>query len=521
MRTKKFILNSMVDIVGYFLIGIVGMIKFKVIASTLGSDINGYFQFINNTLSYIFIAEASFVGATIFKLYKPLANNDEVRVKEIIKGSRDFLFKSAKTLLTIIVFCSFLFYIFVDGDTSVKIQVSVCFLLIGISYTLTHFFYSSLFLALYTSSLNKYKYSFVFNTLRLMGDILIIIFLLNTNASLITIGIIVLLIKIIEEYIVCRMGMRDFGNFLSYDDVEKDTSAHEMMFDLIWSNLAFLVVNSTDNFFLTFLVAPEMASIYSAYMIISRFLLEIINKINSSISNIFGNMFAIDDEEHAASIFSEYRNLTLLIAYSIAITFFIFINVFVTKLWMNDVDISYAVNQLTIVAFSLSIFISIIYMPLTSIMSAKGLFKKTKQYTIISMCINLFLTFTFVNIFDDENKIFACVIATIISYIYSIFCRINLVQKEIFPSINKAKYYLYYIVNIVIFIILTIVLTPLTNILLNMNVFENPSFVSFMLFVIMACCTFITITFITFLVIYMFNKDILKTVKRLLIIRRK
>lgn len=73
MRTKKIFLNMICDILPYLLIGVVGIIKMDVLIKYIGDVGNGYYQTINQIISYVFLAQAGFSDAVIYSLYKPFA----------------------------------------------------------------------------------------------------------------------------------------------------------------------------------------------------------------------------------------------------------------------------------------------------------------------------------------------------------------------------------------------------------------------------------------------------------------
>ena len=54
MRTKKIFLNMVCDILPYLLIGIVGLVKMNVLITYIGDVGNGYYQTINQIISYVF-----------------------------------------------------------------------------------------------------------------------------------------------------------------------------------------------------------------------------------------------------------------------------------------------------------------------------------------------------------------------------------------------------------------------------------------------------------------------------------
>lgn len=93
MRTKKIALNMICDIVPYLLIGIVGLIKVNYLITYLGDANNGYYQFINQIISYVFLAQAGFCEAVIYSLYKPFAEKTKMILTKYIQEQDIYLKK--------------------------------------------------------------------------------------------------------------------------------------------------------------------------------------------------------------------------------------------------------------------------------------------------------------------------------------------------------------------------------------------------------------------------------------------
>ena len=86
MRTKKALKGTIYEIIPTIIIALLGLIKTKVFIEYLGSDMNGYYQFINQFISYLFLAEAGFTTAITYKLYKPIAKKDNEKISELYYG---------------------------------------------------------------------------------------------------------------------------------------------------------------------------------------------------------------------------------------------------------------------------------------------------------------------------------------------------------------------------------------------------------------------------------------------------
>ena len=87
-RTTQFIKN----IVGSALLQIVtiitGFISPRLMLTAFGSEINGITSSITQFISYLTLVEAGLSNATVFALYKPLADRDVKERDAVISASR-------------------------------------------------------------------------------------------------------------------------------------------------------------------------------------------------------------------------------------------------------------------------------------------------------------------------------------------------------------------------------------------------------------------------------------------------
>ena len=201
LRTKKIALNIISDILPYILIGIVGLIKVNVLITYVGDVGNGYYQVINQIIAYVFLAQAGFGDAVIYKLYKPFAEKNKNDINAIYSGSRK-IFRIIGLIILGIIFivsiCLYLFYGFEDGYRN---SALICFFVISTSYLISYFGKTQTYMAVLSAAQEKYIYSLVINSVKLLCDILIVIVVVIFR-NLESIAIVILIMKILEEIIM-------------------------------------------------------------------------------------------------------------------------------------------------------------------------------------------------------------------------------------------------------------------------------------------------------------------------------
>ena len=135
-----------------------------------------------------------------------------------------------------------------------------------------------------SASQNKYIYSLVFNGIKLLCDLSIILVCYKFG-TLESIAIVILIAKILEE-IILRLVMKKKFPWLHIVKRE-DTSMFSMTYDLAGAQIGNLVLNNVDLIILFVMLGPVSVSIYSSYIFITRYLLEISSKIELAVVNSF------------------------------------------------------------------------------------------------------------------------------------------------------------------------------------------------------------------------------------------
>ena len=490
MRTKKIFLNMICDIIPYLLIGVVGIIKMDVLINYIGDVGNGYYQTINQIISYVFLAQAGFSDAVIYSLYKPFAEKNKNDINAIYGGARK-VFKIIGLIILGIIFLVtiglHLFYHFEDGY---EISALICFFIISTSYLISYFGKGQTYMAVLSAAQEKYVYSLIFNGVKLLCDILIVIVTVKFS-TLEAIAIVILAMKILEE-IICRIVVKRKYPEL-HEIARKDTSMIKMTKDLAWTQLGYLILNNVDALLLMGFNGPIVVSIYTAYNYILRFLTEIASRVELSSVYSFGNVFAKKEDNRVYSLFKEYMMMFILIAFSMCLTFMIGIRGFIT-VWVGKEN--YILDYLTVILYSLTSFLNILYFPLVALINADGLFKDNKKHIFICSLTNLVLSILLISNFGINGILFG----TAISFILNIVLKSNLIVKKIINNVKIFSILKYYIISLVTFIIFAIILSPIESYFLATSD-------GFIITILKLGLIFIIITLLTSLVLYAISNN--------------
>ena len=512
MRTKKIFLNMLCDILPYLLIGVVGIIKMDVLITHIGDVGNGYYQTINQIISYVFLAQAGFSDAVIYSLYKPFAEKNKDDINAIYGGARKIFKRIGFIILGIIVLVTLGLYFFYNFEGDFKNSALICFFVISTSYLISYFGRGQTYMAVLSAAQEKYIYSLIFNGVKLLCDVLIVLVTIKFE-SLESIAIVILIMKILEEIINRIVVKKKYPEL--HEIARKDTSMVKMTKDLAWTQVGYLILNNIDALLLMGVSdsvmgvsGPVMVSIYTSYNFILRFLNEVASRVELSTVYSFGNVFAKKEDDKIYPLFKEFVILFILIAFSMSITFMLGIRGFVS-VWVGKEN--YLLNYLTVVLFTATLFLNILYYPLVALINADGLFKDNKRHIFICAITNLVLSIILVNFLGIDGVL----IGTIVAFFVNILLKTKLISKKILKDVKHINILKYFIITILLFVLLSYALMPFENYFLSTST-------GFIGVILKLGLIFIIVIVITSLILYLLSKDAKNLFKRIIsLIKRK
>ncbi len=451
MRTKKVFLNMICDIIPYLIIGIVGLIKVRFLIRYIGDVGNGYYQTINQIITYVFLAQIGFGDAVIFSLYKYFSNDDKKNINRIYSGSRIIFKRIGFVILSIIMLVSLLLYLFYGFEDGYRNTSIIAFIIISCSYLIAYFGCGQTYLAILSASENKYIYSIVFNSIKLLCDIGIIVSCYLFK-SLESISITILIAKIIEE-IVIRIVMKHKFPWL-HKVKNENTKMFSMTKDLASIQIGNLILNNVDSIILVSFLGPVMVSIYSSYVFITRYLNEICAKIELAVVNSFGNIFAKGDNDKVYPLFKELLIIFIILVFSIGITFSLGIRSFI-NLWIGKEN--YILEYNTVILFSLISLLYILSLPLLSLINSKGLFKDNKNIIFISAITNIVISIILINIYGLNGLL----LGTVIAFLVNVILKIRVIENKVLNNIKHNNLYFIYFIIITLLISILYFIKPI------------------------------------------------------------
>lgn len=454
MRLKNSFLTMLSGIISIVIIGILGFVKTRYFINLLGSEANGLIQMIYRILSYLSLAEFGLGGALIYKLYKPLAENDKEKISQIISTANYFFKRIGIAILIFLLVFMFVVPFLIKGDTFSNIFLYAVFILAGLPYAIEYIWYKKYYI-LIAADQKQYLNNIIFNGSTIIYDIFIIIALFH-NINVIQ------YILISYPFIIVKGLALNYVYKKNYSYITKtkilDKESISMSKDVFIHNIGSSINNSADQLILSAFKGLTFVSIYTSYFYIVKYLKDITGSILKSTLYSFGNLFAKEDDINGKSydIFKEFLVLSSFLSVVISVTFYLAIKPFI-NMWINDP--TYILSIIDILAFTWLVYINIITIPINIASGANGVFKQTKYYSFIATIVNVVLSFLLINKYQIAGIVFATCFSTMFIW-FSLTLKV--IYKEIFNK-HKAFDYWKQIIKSSLFALIIIALIEVLN----------------------------------------------------------
>ncbi len=384
MRKKLLYLNT-ISSLSYEVVALIcGFILPKAILLYFGSEVNGLVSSITQFLSFITLMDLG-VGAVLKStLYKPLANNDNKKISEILTSGQKFFSRVAFLFVIYTGVLIFIYPLFVDD--------------FGYWYT------ALLIAAIALNTFAQYYFGMV-NKLLLDADqktyiptvIRSLAYIINTASCivLIVMGAGIQMVKLNTSLVFLLqpllIGLYVRKNYAVSKHVKLTEEPIKQKWNGLAQHIASYVLGATDTVVLTLLSTLENVSIYSVYIMIIGAVKTFTMALTNGTQALLGNMLAREEKQLLESTFSAYETIIHFVSTfafgCTAILIAPFISVYTKEI--NDANY-YAPVFGGVLAFA---YMSYCYrLPYNTMVLAAGHYKQTQKSAWIEMTINIVIS---------------------------------------------------------------------------------------------------------------------------------
>ena len=203
MRSKRALLNIIIALIYEMFLIVMGIVIPKLIIGAYGSDVNGLTSTINNVLAILNLIQAGAVGASIFQMFKPVAEKDYETQGKILASSRKYFNKIGFIFLSLVLISAPVLSLAMTSGSIGFWDKIIAFLLLGVNGSLSFFFVSN-YDILFSSNQKRFLLSLggLFDKIIYYALIILIIIFKFNYLSMYFVTIVGTFTKIVFLYIV-------------------------------------------------------------------------------------------------------------------------------------------------------------------------------------------------------------------------------------------------------------------------------------------------------------------------------
>ena len=448
-RAKKSFFNWITGVGASVLTLLLSFITRAVFIDALGNSYLGIEGLFTNILSFLSLAELGFGSAIVFKLYKPLEEDDRPRLRALMRLYRR-TYAVIGCVITVLGLCliPLLPALIKDYDTLARLHLN------GVVIFLIYLFNSASsywFFAYKTSFVQAAQKSYVLNILgygiKIASSLCQIAVLLATGDFivylLVQIGFVILgnLVYAIvcdRQYPYLREKTGDRVPRQELREFFKDCSA------LFLFQAATVVVNASDNIVLSALLGLEAVGIYFKYTSVKTALLGLLYNFFSGVRASVGSLYTTGNLDWSRLIFRTVNLCTSILFGITAVGMGVLLNDFIA-LWLGPEHVltvwtagGKAVPSPLALLIAVELYITGRAYCYGTFRSSMGLFREMWFRPLVNMVVNLAVSICTVPRLGPAG----CVLGTIISYLVSnlLFDPIIICGKVL--KISVARYFL-------------------------------------------------------------------------------
>lgn len=445
-RTQKAKKNIVIGLLVQILLVAFTFITRTIFINILGIEILGVSNVFASVLTILSIAELGIGEAIAFALYKPLAEEDNDKIRALM-----FLFKRTYTVVAfVILFLGLCLLPFLKYIVKDSINIQNIYLIYGLYLTNTvcSYFYSYKRILLIADQ-KKYVDTVVHFIFLCVMYILQIIFLLIYKSFIVYL-LIQMLSTFLENgclslYVNKNYSFLKDKNFTKLNKEDKE-KIYKNFFALAIQRLNGVIAQSIDNIVLSIMLGTIIVARYSNYMTIEKYLTQFLLVIYTAISGSVGNLIASESKEKQYDLFKKINYITFWIFSITAICYFVIVQPFI-MLWLKDSQ--YQIDLLAVFFITINYYLLGVRQSVTVFKNAYGLYWQDRYKPIVAAVLNIITSILFTYFFGVAGV----AMGTAFTYLFvNTIVEPYVLYKHGFNR-NVKEYYFDYIIKLVTVIV--------------------------------------------------------------------
>lgn len=388
-RTSNSIRNSSWALVSQVIDILLNFVSRTIFIQILGVEYLGINGLFTNVLMLLSFAELGIGQAIIYSMYKPLAVNDEEKIKSLMalyskayKAIGSFVFVAGLAVIP------FMEYIIKDApNITENIILIYCLFLVNAALSYFFVYKHSIIMA----DQKNYLIVLYRQAFRIIQIILQIIFLIVTGEY-----IAFLLIQILFTFLNNAYMAKKTDKMYPFLKVGKAKPLERSESQGIFKNIRAMflykfgsvVLNGTDNIMISALIGVGAVGLTSNYLLILTAVTTMAGQIMNGFTASIGNLNAVSDTNSKERVFNRIFFLSVWMYGFLSIGLFLYLNPLI-DLWLGE---EFVLSQSVVFALVLHFYINSVHFTAYTYRTTMGLFVKGRMAPVLAAVVNIVLS---------------------------------------------------------------------------------------------------------------------------------
>lgn len=413
-RVKNSTRNIIYSMIAYIVQIVLGFIVRRYFIYYFGEQYLGLNTLFSNILSLLSLAELGFGTAIVFAMYKPMAENDVEKVRELMQYYKRCYFiigfvVSALGLL-VLPFMSF----FETKAPNVDINLYIVYLIFLFNSASSYFFAHrrSLFYVSQRNDLES-KVNTCFNVFSTMLQLLVVFFIQNYYLYIAISGVVGLLNNVAVYFLTQKYYTEYLKKPKSYINKESRADINKNIRAMIFHKIGAAVVYSTDSIIIFVMLGSTVLGKYSNYLLITTYVTSLINLITSSVRGSIGNSIAKETKEDNYNLFNKLNFLYMWIVSFCTICIYVLADPFIDVVLTKNNNISLTLDNRILILICINFFTTTSRYMCGTFKECAGLFYQDRYKSIAEAIINLVVSICLTLLLGIEGVIIGTIVSNI------------------------------------------------------------------------------------------------------------
>ncbi len=383
-RTKIGLLTSGIAIASALVLGVLMLVRIRVILDSYGTDLNAIMQVAVQLSAYLVLLESGMSAAYQYRMYGRIHEKDEVAVLRLYRGLSINMRQIAVRMIVVFAAVALLYAGLVRGDSLPYLDASLVLLVMGVR------FIAPFLLTLpQRTLLATYERKYIADIVQTSTDVAIIVLEIVIAFTLHPPLYVLLLIALLGTVVTVPIYNRMVSRYLKVKldkaaQAEPDMEPKGMTKDIVVHQVSGLVFSNTDNVLLSIFHSLNSVTIYSAFNTLMNFPIQLQNRVIVGLRASLA-MKITGGDRNSYAVYNEMLTFAMFCSALIAPLFIVYANPF-AKLWIGP---SYMLGSLDIILLAAIIVHRMIMPVVYAARDSRGLYKETKNSTIMQAAANL------------------------------------------------------------------------------------------------------------------------------------